>query len=663
MSFRPLLLLVLIGALASSSRAEDSLGSERSTELNLAFTPEVQNLLQKHCIACHGEGEEVHGDVNFLEMKTASDVDDHYELWETAVELVGDDAMPPEDQARLTSVEKLQLQNWYQERFVQSVEAHPGNLRPRRLSANEYRNTLRSLFGFDLEVAIIEAEQTIAETSLIMKLLPIDPPGPSGFKNDTSANPLTTNVWDQYAYLTDAALERLFEERDRVALEAYSGPIESRYLTVSQAESVLRKMAAKIYRRPPQQASMRRSLESLQGKKGQALEDALRGELKAILMSPAFMYRGLLVERGDETPEGFQAVDDYELAERLSYFLWADMPDARLLQLAERGSLRDSDVYAVEIDRMLASEKASNLATDFAVQWFSLDEIDKVSDNPPVAHALKQQPLDFVQYLFAEGRPLMELIDSEITFANHHTAKFYPGDRKRLTAFKKQKGIEVEAVPNQRLELQQTVERGGLLTMPGVLAMNRGPVLRGTWILERVLGQHLPDPPANVGQVPSNKRGESLTFRERFELHRSNTTCAVCHDKIDPLGFAMQAYDDAGGYVRSKQYASMRKKKKQQEGSGDAMVIDTSGRLPSGEQFEDFEGLKQILVTSKRKQVIRTIVQRTLSYALCRKLEIHDVPTVDAIVDELDGQSGTFHDLVHSIANSLPFTQTVIRSH
>ena len=196
---------------------------------------------------------------------------------------------------------------------------------------------------------------------------------------------------------------------------------------------------------------------------------------------------------------GQQRVDDFELAERLSYFIWADMPDAELTRLASAGSLHETDTLRTQVNRMLDSPKADNLATDFAVQWLSLDEIDQVSDNPPLMVALKSQPIDFFNYLIAENRPLMELVDSRTTFANPLTRKYYVPDMSRLVRYRKPKGIEIEIVPNQKLTLENTRGRGGLLTMPGVLAMNRGPILRGVWMLERIMGEHLADPPADVG--------------------------------------------------------------------------------------------------------------------------------------------------------------------
>ena len=235
---------------------------------------------------------------------------------------------------------------------------------------------------------------------------------------------------------------------------------------------------------------------------------------------------------------------------------------------------------------------------------------------------------------------MIELIDSRVAFVNPYTKGFYGEDSRQLTRYRKAAGIEREIVPNQKITLVKTTNRGGILTMPGILAMNRGPILRGTWILERILGEHLPEPPPDVGQVPPAPRGQKLTFRQRFEQHRSKAACAVCHNKIDPLGFAFQRYQ-GGSYQNNAK-------------------VDTSGQLPTGEKFEDYPGLKQILVTSQKKRVIRNIVERTLSYALCRNLELFDLPTVDKITNKLYESNGTYRDLVFEIAMSLPFRETII---
>jgi len=651
--------------------------TDSASETTRRYRVSVEPLLKKHCFQCHGDKDEVRGDVNFRVIETGPQIKAAFELWSNVLELIETGSMPPETQPRLTPAEIAQFKAWYQQELVDTIAPLPDVLRPRRLSAHEYRQTLRSLFGFDLEVSIAEAEQTVVEKSLVMKLLPVDPPGPSGFKNDTSANPLTTNVWELYSFLLDDALEQWLSPGNRNRLEVVTGPITGKHMTPEQCEKLLKWMLRRIYRRTPTTETIQTCVASIRGKQGPELEAALRMELKSVLMSLPFIYRGLLatvddlkVSDQDDSPVSYGRVDDHELAERLSYFLWGDMPDERLMQLADEGTLRIPETYASEIARMLADPKSRNLAENFGVEWFSLNEISKVSKNPPVSHALRQQPIDFLNYLFIEGRPLLELIDSKVTFVNPHTAKFYPGDRKRMAAYKKQRGIEVEAVPNQRLELVGTSERGGLLTMPGILAMNRGPVIRGTWMLEKVLGEHLPDPPANVGQVKPNQPGENLTFRERFELHRSDATCAICHNKIDPLGFAMQAYDSTGAYnptglnpTKGKNRKQKKNKVKEDEHAlVDPPLLDTSGRLPGGQSFENFRELKQILLTSQRRRIIENIVKRTLSYALARELNVHDMPTVDEISSELDRhgnlelREGSYHDLIHLVVNSLPFT-------
>ncbi len=440
-------------------------------------------------------------------------------------------------------------------------------------------------------------------------------------------------------------------------MEAYTGPIDDQ-LTRAQAEKLIRALVPKARRRSVAEAELSEIVDHVLAGAGQGeLVDALRAELKAVLMSPAFIYRGLLMH----CRPGQHPVDDFELAERLSYFLWGDMPDDTLFRLAAEGSLQNSQVLHQQVDRMLLSGKARNLAEDFAFQWLAIGEIEHTSDNYPLRQSLTAQAVEFMHYLFSEDRPLMELIDSDVTFINPLIAKFYQADRKQMRSYQKPKGIEVEFVAHQKINLEHTVGRGGILTMPGIVAMNRGPVLRGVWMLERILGDPLPDPPMDVGTVPANRKGENLTFRERFQMHRSNPTCAVCHDKIDPLGFALQHYNGAGELVLGggEAAAGKSRSRKQNQYATDT-TIDTSGQLPSGERFDDIDGLKRILASSQRQAIIRNIVERTMSYALCRKLEIHDKLVVDRMVADLDHSNGTYRDLFHQVVNSLPFRETVI---
>lgn len=621
--FFPLILFVLIAGTCCS--AEEPV-----------FTQDARPFLTKYCFECHS-GDDANGDVDFAAITTPDDVAAEYELWESAAEHLAARRMPPEDAPQPDDEERTRFIDWY-EHFMDSVEARPAVFRPRRLSVIEYRNTLNSVIGFDLEVAIIEAEQTLAERSLAVKLLPTDPPGESGFKNDTNNNPLTTVAWDQYSYLVDAALEELFTSERSAELETLTGSIGEDGWAAEHTRNLVANFTTRAWRRPPTDEFIEQVVGRVSGLTGSELIAAIKLELKSVLMSPAFIYRGLL-NTGE--PGKRQNVDAFELAERLSYFLWADIPDDRLQSLARDTSLMKPDVMSAEVDRMLASPKARSLAEVFAVEWFTLNEIEHVSNNPPQMVALKSQPIDYMHYLFTEDRPLLELVDSDTTFVNPFTSRNYGADSRQMKRYRKQKGIEIEIVPNQKISLEQTKVRGGIITMPGVLAMNRGPIIRGTWVLERILGEELPEPPANVGQVPPNRGGQKLSFRERFEQHRANPTCAVCHDKIDPLGFALQSFGTGGQHLTKTE-------------------DDTAGHLPSGETFDDIIGLKEILTTTQRETVIRNIVKRTMSYALCRRLHIYDHPTVEAIVRKMLETNGTWRDLFHEIANSIPFRETIL---
>lgn len=606
------------------------------------FHEAVAPLLTTYCVDCHS-GDDPNGNIDFSQFDSDAAAKSQFELWPKVVELLEQRRMPPSDEPQPSQREVALYRAWYQESIVNSVQAKPARFRPRRLSATEYRNTMRSLFGFDLKVNIREAEQTLAETSLILKLLPLDPPGPSRFRNDTSANPLTSHLWEQYSYLSDTALQQWFVHQE----------IDAKSFSLEEAQSRLVSFLPRVFRRPVAKDQLRDATSQLESSAD--IAGALRREMKAALMSPAFLYRGLLATG---TPGEQELVDEFELAERMSYFIWADMPDTELMELAREKRLREN--LTKQVERMLDDPKSHQFTDDFATQWLTLNEIEHVSNNPPYMLALRSQPIDFFRYLIAEDRPIMELIDSQVTFANPLTRKFYQADAKQLGKYRKPRGIEIEAVSNQKLGLENTVGRGGLITMPGVLAMNRGPILRGVWMLERILGEHLPDPPADVGQVEANIPGENLSFRERFAKHRDDERCAVCHDKIDPLGFALSGYDDNGAFRLGDD--DQRQKKRKTPLDAD---LDASGTLPSGEAFADFDELKGILRIKYRQRITRNIVQQMMAYALGRKLEIYDQPSITSIVEALlrdDEQAngkraGSWRNLIQRIVGSLPFQE------
>ena len=282
------------------------------------------------------------GEVDFTIIHSSEDIDARFELWQTVVDMITFDEMPPEDEVKRPSENEVKLvKDWYAERFIKNMRARPGEFKPRLLAASEFRNTLRSVLGFDLQVVHADANFNVVEPSLVMKLLPTDPPGKSGFVNDTHGVQLTPYVLEQYAYLANRGLYDLFLPRHRASLEMLIGSklpenFLQKKISFEQAESLLKNFAPRVYRRPVSAATITRHISALRGLEGQALHEATVREMKKLLLSPSFIYRGILMEgiAGEEQP-----VDGYELAERLSYFLWEDAPDSALIEAAERGEL------------------------------------------------------------------------------------------------------------------------------------------------------------------------------------------------------------------------------------------------------------------------------------------------------------------------------------
>ena len=630
-----------------------ALGASRMSA-EVAFEEDIRPILEASCLKCHG-GETVKGRVDFTEIRTEADADARFELWETVVEVVEAGEMPPEDHPQLTPEAKKKIAEWYDLRLSAPVESRPGVFKPRRLSGPEYRNSLRSLFGFDLEVVVAEAQQTVAgEQSLVLKLLPKDPPGDSGFVNDTHGAPLSSALWEQYAFLTEAALEKLFAPKQRAGLKGLIGgefPDEWNLEDFSekQAEALVRYFLPRAFRRHVPDSRLEEALEAIRGHSGRSLVAILKFELKAVLLSPEFLYRGMLMP---VNAGGRQPVDSYELAERLSYFLWEDRPDDELMLLAQNGELSSSEALRDQVERMLKSPSARSLSESFGVQWLGIANLDALITNPIAHHSLRTQPVLFLNYLFTENRPVMELIDSKTTFINTGVSGFYGEDRDRMKLHPTPKGIERQTTPFERFTLEKASWRGGILTMPGILTMNRGPIQRGTWLLRRVLGERLGEPPADIPPIKPAPRGEKLTFRERFERHRSDVSCARCHEKIDPIGFSLDGYDTNGRFI----------KRDGKKGSASGSVIDTSGKLPSGETFTDYAGLKTIFMNSQRGRIVRNAVERTLSYALCRKMTRNDYPVIDQITEKIVEHNGTWKDLFTEIVMSSSFRETIIEN-
>ncbi len=405
------------------------------------------------------------------------------------------------------------------------------------------------------------------------------------------------------------------------------------------AEEILRPLLRKAYRRPV-------VAEDLEGPMGfyraaredGGFEDGIEMALTAILVSPRFLLR-IEEDPPDLAAGEVYRLDDVALASRLSFFLWASIPDEELLDVAERGGLSQPEILERQVRRMSADPKSAALVTNFADQWLHLRNVEALSPDarlfPDFDDNLRQAfrretELFFASVLEMDGG-VMDLLKADYTFLNERLAKHY--------------GIpHVYGSRFRRVELGEGSGRGGLLRHASILSVTSyahrtSPVIRGNWILENVLGTPTPPPPPDIPALEDAVVSEDLPMRERLAAHREDRSCATCHNLMDPVGFALENYDAVGRW---------------REKEGDAPV-DSSGGLPDGQAFSGADGLEEGLL--KRPRLFaRTVTEKLLTYALGRGLDAHDGPSVRRILRDSAATDHRFSDIILGIARSVPFT-------
>ncbi len=330
-------------------------------------------------------------------------------------------------------------------------------------------------------------------------------------------------------------------------------------------------------------------------------------------------------------------ISDVELASRLSFFLWSTIPDAELLDVAERGRLSDPAVLERQVRRMLDDPRADALVSNFAGQWLQLRNVETVKPDPvifPFDEALRRAFLTetelFVSSLVREDRSLLDLISADYTFVNQRLAEHYGIPRIYGSQFR-------------RVTLPAG-NRRGLLGQGSVLTVTSYPnrtsvVQRGKWVLENLLGTPPPPPPPDVPELKAAPHGKVVSMREQMQAHRANPTCAACHARMDPIGFALENYDGVGRW--------------RDEDAG--APIDASGKLPDGTGFNGPAGLNELLLTKYRADFVRTSVEKLLTYALGRGVDYHDYPTIRSIDRDAARDNYRISSLILAIVKSTPF--------
>ena len=405
------------------------------------------------------------------------------------------------------------------------------------------------------------------------------------------------------------------------------------------AREILSAFATKAYRRPVTDAEVARLVKLFEyaDAPGEPFEAAVRHSLKAVLVSPHFLFR---IEKDAEpnNPEAVHPISDFEFATRLSYFLWASMPDDELFRLAKAGELRKPGVTEAQVARMLKDPKAAALVENFAGQWLMLRTLATLTpdrktyrtfDNTLRDAMIKETEL-FFAHIVKEDRSVLELLDADYTFLNDRLAKHYGLPELKGAEFRK------VSLPDH--------SRGGVLTQASVLTVTSNPtrtspVKRGKWILENILGTPPPPPPPDVPELDDEKKGPLTgSLRQRMEKHRENAACATCHAKMDPLGFGLENFDGVGRFRTF---------------DGD-FKVDPSGVLPDGAKFSGPADLKKVLL-GKGDQFRRNLADRLLTYAIGRGLEYYDACTLTDITAAMKKNDDRFSSLVLGIVTSDTF--------
>ncbi|MDB5385139.1 MAG: Protein of unknown function (DUF1587)/Protein of unknown function (DUF1592)/Protein of unknown [Planctomycetaceae bacterium] len=405
------------------------------------------------------------------------------------------------------------------------------------------------------------------------------------------------------------------------------------------ARAILGSFARRAFRRPVTREELDRYIDLSRNVmlEGESFERAIEVGVQAILVSPHFLFR-VETDAEPDNPKAIHPITEYELASRLSYFLWSSMPDEELLKLAGQNALRNGTTLKQQVQRMLKDPKGQSFIESFSGQWLQTRNLKQMTPDPKMfptfndqlREAMRQETELFFGEIVRGNHSIFDLLDSDFTFVNEILAKHYG-----LSGVKGEKF--------QRVKLEGP-KRGGVLTQASILTLTSNPtrtspVKRGKWVLENILGTPPPPPPPGVEELQNDEKAVlSGSLRQRMEQHRANPSCASCHQRMDPLGFGFENFDAIGGW-------------RTQDGK---FEIDPAGTLPTGESFKSPKELREILKKFKT-EFARCLTEKMLTYALGRGLEYYDKCAVDSLVQKLEQDNYRIGGMIEEIVQSDPF--------
>ncbi len=606
----------------------------------------VRPIIDKHCYSCHN-GEDKKAGINLERYDFIVAIVRDGELFHKVMDVVEKGTMPPDIRPPMSESEKDTLVHYINGYLQKALEEKdPGLIYPRRLNNQEYKYAIYDLFQLEINVDSI---------------FPSDPSGGAGFDNQARVLYMSPLLMERYFETANYLIEKLYSDNEkwRTLVPIYrKSPLEwLRNLWYSMAygkdvslerpreiaSEVLFPIATLAYRRFLSQEDKDQLMAFFETVYLDAKDQpdrfdiSIKETLKLILVSHHFLYR----QEADPDIEGAYEVSNFELASRLSFFLWSSIPDQTLLNVAYKDDLHSEKVLEREVLRMLEDPRALRMGKQFALQWLELKKLDDPAFQldpevyPAYSKTLKDLMLKEVElyfnYVILESQNLLELINSNYSFMNEELAQHY--------------GIEgVEGDEMYKVQFASN-ERGGILGMAGVLTATSlptrtSPVLRGKWVLEQILGTPAPPPPPDVPELDVNHDSSESpkTLRMILEKHREDPACFGCHQAMDPIGLGLENFDGLGRW---------------REAYG-TEIIDPSGVLKSGEKFEGPSDLKGILV-EKKELFAKNFSKKMLSYALGRSLAFKDTPTINHLQETLLNTDFNSTLFILELVKSYPF--------
>ena len=644
---RKALLCALTLALVPSIAVCRAADEKALSEWGKTYKQDIWPIVQEKCLKCHS-GKEPEGGFDAAKFENSSEVVNAQGVWEGVAKRVRLKEMPPEGSPQLTDPEKSTFHRWLDSRPTEDLCSQIANdetqawyrgfVMSRRLTRTEYLNAIRDAVGIEVDSA-----------------LPVPSDGAGGEGFDTNGDTLFTSPIhiEQYLNVAKQTLARAIPDS---LVEQPAGQWQGARGTATrllgadwpgssaaddQVKTLISQFAKRAWRRPVQPDEVDRLAQLYQAarERKESIGSAVRQSLTGVLLSPHFMF---VVETESEEG-GVQRLTAHQLAFRLSLLIWSSIPDDALMAAADRDELQTPEQILGQVHRLLDDLRSRAIGENFGLQWLSLTNF-LTSAKPDaelypeydreLAESMREEAIRTIADVFQNNRPLTDLIQSDHVIVNSRLAKLY--------------GLPEVAPENAandkwlRIAVTDRV-RGGVVTLGATLVSTSyprrtSPVLRGRWILEDVLGSHVPPPPPNVPALEEHVADKPMSLRERLELHRKNADCASCHNRMDPLGFGLENFDVLARWRADDQ----------------GVTIDASGVLPSGEKFVGPIELKQTIM-KRSGEFERHFVRKLLGFALGRQLNKFDDCVINDCMEKLKSNEHHSRVVIETIATSYPF--------